>query len=194
MGMRRPLEAAVFAFPTGALKRLDSHTFEVIQKRQNKVVIIGTRTVSKDGRTAIVTNKGLMPQVDRLTRCWCSTGSEPTRPTSPLVLPTLLPSCHPYAVVAGVADGRTTGRTDHRPIHPSWDSRIHAVVDYTSAGLRLQAAARPSGDKDLVGHVDDRLPAESEAGNWAAPDGWGGLPDLVPSLVLLRTTSYGRLS
>jgi hypothetical protein len=43
---------------TIALKRVDAYTLEVTQKRNGKVVIIGTRVISKDGRIATVKNKG----------------------------------------------------------------------------------------------------------------------------------------
>jgi len=43
---------------TIALKRMDPWTLEVTQKRAGKIVVTGTRTISKDGRTATVRNKG----------------------------------------------------------------------------------------------------------------------------------------
>ena len=41
-----------------ALKRRDLYTLEVTQKKGGKVVITGTRTISRDGRVATVTNVG----------------------------------------------------------------------------------------------------------------------------------------
>ena len=41
-----------------SLKRIDSHTAEFTQKKAGKVVITGTRTISKDGKTMTLTTKG----------------------------------------------------------------------------------------------------------------------------------------
>jgi hypothetical protein len=43
---------------TIALTRIDPWTLGVTQKRAGKIVVTGTRTISKDGRTATVKNKG----------------------------------------------------------------------------------------------------------------------------------------
>ncbi len=41
-----------------ALKRIDAYTTEITQKKAGKVVITGTRVVSKDGKTMTITSKG----------------------------------------------------------------------------------------------------------------------------------------
>jgi hypothetical protein len=41
-----------------SFKRIDPLTVEFTQKRAGKVVITGTRTISKDGRTMTITSKG----------------------------------------------------------------------------------------------------------------------------------------
>src|SRR5439155_10622788 len=43
---------------TLSLKRIDAHTTEFMQKKAGKVVITGTRTISKDGKTMTITTKG----------------------------------------------------------------------------------------------------------------------------------------
>ena len=57
-GKDYPLTGAPNA-DTIAPPRLDPYTLEVTQKRNGNVVISGRRTISKDGRTATVTNKGV---------------------------------------------------------------------------------------------------------------------------------------
>ena len=41
-----------------ALKRVDASTVQITQKKAGKVVITGTRVVSKDGKVMTVTAKG----------------------------------------------------------------------------------------------------------------------------------------
>jgi hypothetical protein len=43
---------------TLSLKRIDAYTTEFTQKKGGKVVITGTRTISKDGKTMTITTKG----------------------------------------------------------------------------------------------------------------------------------------
>jgi hypothetical protein len=43
---------------TLSLKRIDTHTTEFTLKKAGKVVITGTRTISKDGKTITLTSKG----------------------------------------------------------------------------------------------------------------------------------------
>jgi len=44
---------------TIALKRIDAYTLDVTLKKNGKVVFTGKRMISKDGKTATVTNKGI---------------------------------------------------------------------------------------------------------------------------------------
>ena len=41
-----------------SLKRIDAYTTEFTQKRAGKVVITGTRVISRDGKTMTITTKG----------------------------------------------------------------------------------------------------------------------------------------
>ena len=43
---------------TLSLKRIDANTTKFTQKKSGKVVITGTRTISKDGKTMTITTKG----------------------------------------------------------------------------------------------------------------------------------------
>ena len=45
-----------------SLKRIDAFTTEFTQKRSGKVVITGTRTISKDGKVMTITTKGTNAQ------------------------------------------------------------------------------------------------------------------------------------
>ena len=45
-----------------SLKRIDAFTIEFTQKRGGKVVITGTRTISKDGKVMTITTKGTNAQ------------------------------------------------------------------------------------------------------------------------------------
>jgi len=56
-GKDRPMTGNADA-DTLSLKRIDASTTEVTQKRGGKVVIAGTRTISKDGKVMTITTKG----------------------------------------------------------------------------------------------------------------------------------------